>query len=77
MTWKIVHEVVPNIEFIETSRSAFKAVIPSFSKCSPLRNQTLYDGSFTHFFALLYIPKRQQFCSLHARLLQLSWIARQ
>ena len=27
-----------------------------------------------HLLALLYIPKRQQFCSLHAKLLQLLWI---
>ena len=49
MMWKILHGVVPNcchIEFIETSRYGIKAVIPSLSKCSSLRNQTLYDGSF-------------------------------
>ena len=49
MMWKILHAVVPNcchIEFIETSRYGINAVIPSLSKCSSLRNQTLYDGSF-------------------------------
>ena len=49
MMWKILHGVVPNcchIEFIETSRYGIKAVIPSLSKCSSLRNQSLYDGSF-------------------------------
>ncbi|KAL5268247.1 hypothetical protein ACHWQZ_G002197 [Mnemiopsis leidyi] len=49
MMWKILHNVVPNccdIEFIDTSRHGTKAVIPSLSKCSSLRNQTLYDSSF-------------------------------
>ena len=49
MMWKILHNVVPNcckIEFIDTSRHGTKAVIPSLSKCSSPRNQTLYDGSF-------------------------------
>ena len=49
MMWKILHGVVPNcchIEFTETTRYGIKAVIPSLSKCSSLRNQTLYDGSF-------------------------------
>ena len=49
MMWKILHNVVPNcckIEFIDTSRHGTKAVIPSLSKCSSPRNQTLYDSSF-------------------------------
>ena len=49
MMWKILHKVVPNcckIEFIETLRHGTKAVIPSLSKCSSPRNQTLYDSSF-------------------------------
>ena len=49
MMWKILHKVVPNcckIDFIETLRHGTKAVIPSLSKCSSPRNQTLYDSSF-------------------------------
>ena len=49
MMWKILHKVVPNcckIKFIETLRHGTKAVIPSLSKCSSTRNQTLYDSSF-------------------------------
>ena len=49
MMRKIVHNVVPNcskIEFFDTSRHGTKAVIPSLSKCSSPRNQTLYDSSF-------------------------------
>ena len=49
MMWKTYHNVVPNscsIEFVETSRYGTKAVVPSLSKSSSLRNQTLYDSSF-------------------------------
>ena len=49
MMWKILHNIVPNcckIEFIDTSRHGTKAVIPSLSKCSSTRNQTLFDNSF-------------------------------
>ena len=44
MMWKILHKVVPNlckIKFIETLGHGAKAVIPSLSKCSSPRNQTL------------------------------------
>ena len=49
MMWKILHNIVPNccnIEFTETSRHGTRAVIPSLSRCSSSRNQTLYDSSF-------------------------------
>ena len=49
MMWKTYHNIVPNscsIEFVETSRYGTKAVVPSLSKSSSLRNQTLYDSSF-------------------------------
>ena len=49
MMWKILHKVVPNccdIKFKETPRHGAVAIIPSLSKTSSLRNQSLYDGSF-------------------------------
>ena len=47
--WKTYHNVVPNscsIVFVESYRYGTKAVVPSLSKSSSLRNQTLYDSSF-------------------------------
>ncbi|KAL5251911.1 hypothetical protein ACHWQZ_G014894 [Mnemiopsis leidyi] len=49
MMWKTYHNVVPNscnIKFVETTRYGTKAVLPSLSKSSSMRNQTLYDSSF-------------------------------
>ena len=49
MMWKILHKLVPNccdIKFKETPRHGAVAVIPSLSKASSTRNQSLYDGSF-------------------------------
>ena len=49
MMWKTYHNVVPNscnIKFVETARHGTKAVVPSLSKSSSMRNQTLYDSSF-------------------------------
>ena len=49
MMWKTYHNVVPNscnIKFVETTRNGTKAVVPSLSKSSSMRNQTLYDSSF-------------------------------
>ena len=49
MMWKILHNVVPNccdIKFKVTPRHGDVAIIPSLSKSSSLRNQSLYDRSF-------------------------------
>ena len=49
MMWKILNNFVPNccdIKFTETSRHGTQAIIPSLSRSSSLRNQTLYDSSF-------------------------------
>jgi hypothetical protein len=49
MMWKILHKVIPNccdIKFKETPRHGAVPVIPSLSKASSTRNQSLYDGSF-------------------------------
>ena len=49
MMWKTYHNVVLNscnIKFVETTRNGTKAVVPSLSKSSSMRNQTLYDSSF-------------------------------
>ena len=49
MMWKTYHNAVPNscnIKFVESTRNGTMAVIPSLSKSSSMRNQTLYDSSF-------------------------------
>jgi len=48
--WKILQEKCPNdlkIQFSETYRHGLKASVPSLSKCSTQRNQTLHDSSFS------------------------------
>jgi len=47
--WKILHQRCPNdlgIHFSTPSRHGIKATIPSLSKSSTQRQQSLYDGSF-------------------------------
>ena len=47
--WKILHQRCPNdlgILFSTPSRHGIKATIPSLSKSSTQRQQSLYDGSF-------------------------------
>ena len=49
MMWKICHNLAPsccNIKFHVTSRHGVIANIPTLSKSSSARNQTLYDRSF-------------------------------
>ena len=49
MMWKILNNVVPNccdVKFTENSRLGTRAIVPSLSRASSLRNQTLYDSSF-------------------------------
>ena len=49
MVWKILHNVVPNccnIKVKVTPRHGDVAIIPSLSKSSSRRNQSLYDRSF-------------------------------
>ena len=47
--WKVLHGQCPNdinVRFCAPSRLGTKAVVPSLSKTSTQRNQSLYDGSF-------------------------------
>ena len=47
--WKILNGRCPNdvdIKFLESKRHGKKAVVPSLTKSSSKRNQTLYDNSF-------------------------------
>ena len=47
--WKILHQRFPNdpgIHFSTPSRHGINATIPSLSKSSTQRQQSLYDGSF-------------------------------
>ena len=52
MMWKVLHNVVPNccdIKFKVTLKHGDVAIMPSLSKSSSLRNQSLYDSYRSNF----------------------------
>ena len=65
--WKIWHQRCPNdlgILFSTPSRHGIKATIPSLSKSSTQRQQSLYDGSFAVMGHVYGTPFHQIFTSL-------------